>query len=132
MTTFKDLKSEIQLKHCTLKFNLAFIPIDHTYEVKTECSFDFKTREEYLEFVKDWKNRYKCVGESLRVLKRPVGFVTSCSLGSVYLYGRYHNPGGSLVLAQRSLQIMAKALLCARKAGKNQAAVQRKIQCRTT
>ena len=123
--TKKDTNSEFKLKYADIKFHQCFNIETHKYGVNVECSFTFVTREQYLEFVKDWKQRYKAVSHSLRLLKHPVGFVTSSGLGQVYLYGRYVTPGVSLVLAQLSLRIMAKALLATRKSGKIAAASQR-------
>lgn len=120
----------LKLRHATVSFKIKFSPNTKAkWEIDATPEFTFKTKEEYLEFVKSWKAEYKKVSKSILMLKRPVGFICSQNFPSVYLFGRYHWPTSLACNVLFSIRMMAKALLMLRSQARTVAVLQHVQNC---
>lgn len=120
----------LKLRHATVSFKVKCSPETKAkWEIDATPEFAFKTKEEYLEFVKSWKAEYKKVSKAILMLKRPVGFVCSQNFPSGYLFGRYYWPTSLAHTALFFIRMMAKALLMLRSQARTVAVLQHAQNC---
>jgi hypothetical protein len=122
-------KSHIRFVKGQVYYSIKFAPDAKTkWTVDSQCQFQFKTKEEYLDFVKCWKKHYDVLSKSIRMLKKPMAFI-GCNLRScTYVYGKYVYPDNNLHVAMFALKAQAKALIHLRLESKKLARKQREEQ----
>jgi hypothetical protein len=124
-----DHKSCIRFLRGQVYYSIKLVPDAKTkWTIDSQCQFQFNTKEEYVDFVKSWKEHYRILSKSIRMLKKPMAFI-GCNLRSVtYVYGKYVHPDSNLHVAMFALKAQAKALMQLRLESKKLARKQREEQ----